>query len=452
MDVQQFYHQIIPPAPPSDKKDAAQQKDRPEKSAKEPAADNKQTVTSKKIEKTNFADLLFTPITADNKVQVNNDGTSAGNAIALSFLAQKSAIDLSEGKENSLHTADAAASWNIENAQNAKNGKLNIDLQNIPPEIAALITDNLDPASLSALQQGKNTQTTDFSLKPVDADKTQENALMAQGIIIPMAINQNLEGRNGRGLAKELAQMALEAVQNSPSTPEGNKLSGLEKAMDAVLARPNADHSTFPSPHSPGLSNLFSSAAWDSVFPEGIDWSQNTNNNNPALPHTGSTANLTSLISQAPQAGQAHPATQVIAATISKAATHGENKNFTLKLNPPELGRLEIQMEFGKDKTVKTNIIIEKPETHLMLQRDAHMLERALTDAGLDVDSGSLSFELAQDGSLFDQDNNNHRGSNASGGGSSDTENGEEGEILIETTMDWYVDAKTGMTHYSILA
>src|SRR5690606_32855292 len=101
-------------------------------------------------------------------------------------------------------------------------------------------------------------------------------------------------------------------------------------------------------------------------------------------------------------------------------------------------------LSFGKDKTVKTAVIAERGETLTMLQRDAHVLERALQDAGLDTNS-SLSFELADDGH-FGQDggHDGHR-NGASNPQQDDAE-------IIETTMNWYVDAATGHMRYDILA
>ena len=87
-------------------------------------------------------------------------------------------------------------------------------------------------------------------------------------------------------------------------------------------------------------------------------------------------------------------------------------------------------------------------ETYLMLQRDAQLLERALQDAGLDADGG-LSFELAEHG--FDFDQNNQRGGGHDNGGTGASDEGEEIEIL-ESTMTWSVDPETGHTRYDIWA
>lgn len=160
-----------------------------------------------------------------------------------------------------------------------------------------------------------------------------------------------------------------------------------------------------------------------------------------------SLSQFTNLLTQTQTASQAHPAMQTVAATIQKAAGNGEAKNLIIQLDPPELGRVEVRMEFGDDKSLKTVLTAEKPETYLMLQRDAHLLERALQDIGLDGDS-ALSFELAQDGHEF-----SHDGGHDSGGQSSGSQQGGESpEEIIEATMTWQVDPETGHTHYNILA
>lgn len=156
---------------------------------------------------------------------------------------------------------------------------------------------------------------------------------------------------------------------------------------------------------------------------------------------------LTALVSQSQSAAQSHPATQMVAASISKSAISGET-NLSLRLDPPDLGRVDVRMTFGKDKTVKAVVTAEKPETYIMLQRDAQTLERALQDAGLDADGG-LSFELAEHG--FDFEQNNHRGGGHDNGGTGSGDDGEEIEIL-ESTMTWSVDPETGHTRYDIWA
>ena len=49
------------------------------------------------------------------------------------------------------------------------------------------------------------------------------------------------------------------------------------------------------------------------------------------------------------------------------------------------------------DGRVDAVVRVERPETLELLQRDARQLVRALQDAGLQADSGSLSFHLRGD-------------------------------------------------------
>ena len=163
-----------------------------------------------------------------------------------------------------------------------------------------------------------------------------------------------------------------------------------------------------------------------------------------------STMQAAHATSMTAQAGNTHPATQMVAAHISKAAQNGNTQNMTLQLDPPELGRVEVRLEFGADNSVKANLIVEKPETYLMLQRDANALEKALQNAGLETGSDSLNYDMAESG-YFSDDNKNGRNSGQQASNASNSDNDEEIEV-IETTMTWVVDPETGHMRYNILA
>lgn len=153
--------------------------------------------------------------------------------------------------------------------------------------------------------------------------------------------------------------------------------------------------------------------------------------------------------SSSQQAGQTHPATQMVAAQITKAAQNGDSRNITLQLDPPELGRVEVRLEFGKDKQVKANLFVEKPETLLMLQRDANALERALQNAGLETNQNSLNYQMAEGNTDF---NSNRDGNAQNGSTGSGSESSDEDENLIETTITWNVDPETGHVRYNLIA
>ncbi len=86
------------------------------------------------------------------------------------------------------------------------------------------------------------------------------------------------------------------------------------------------------------------------------------------------------------------PASQV-AVHIQRAAAAGQDR-IRITLHPAELGQIDIKLKVSNDGAVRAIVSIERPETFELLQRDARGLEKALQDAGLKTDSGSLSFNL----------------------------------------------------------
>lgn len=210
-------------------------------------------------------------------------------------------------------------------------------------------------------------------------------------------------------------------------------------------AQPGPGNSTLPPGFKAMLGSLSNDTALSSLFPEGTDWA-NAQQGGLSNAIVNGPAQLSSLITQVKQAGQPHPAAQAVAITISRAAQNGENRNMTVHLDPPELGRIEIQMHFTKDKSVKAHMIFEKPETMLMLQRDSQALERALAESGVDAGNGGLSFELAAHDHGFDDGRGNHAW------GDGQKRDDDEAPAIIESTINWYVDSETGLQRYDLLA
>jgi flagellar hook-length control protein FliK len=93
-----------------------------------------------------------------------------------------------------------------------------------------------------------------------------------------------------------------------------------------------------------------------------------------------------------PTAGPQAPAEQV-AVQIRRAA-NGVQDRINIRLYPAELGRIDVKMEWADDGVLRAAISVERSETLDLLQRDSRALHRALQEAGLKTDSGSLSFDL----------------------------------------------------------
>src|SRR5690606_15501864 len=105
----------------------------------------------------------------------------------------------------------------------------------------------------------------------------------------------------------------------------------------------------------------------------------------PAQPQTPATGASAAMRPEA--ALYQRPDTQInlphIAAEISRHVQNGVSR-FEIRLNPAELGRIDVRMEVDPSGNVVARLAVERSETLDLLQRDQRALERALADAGLD--------------------------------------------------------------------
>jgi flagellar hook-length control protein FliK len=128
------------------------------------------------------------------------------------------------------------------------------------------------------------------------------------------------------------------------------------------------------------------------------------------------------LASARPSAA-ANPAEQ-IAIQVQRAQVAGQER-ISIKLHPAELGRIEVRLENASDGTLRAVISAERSETLDLLQRDARGLERALQEAGVKTDSGSLNFNLRGNGQGQGQQAEGNGGGGRSGAG--DGQRGSDG-------------------------
>jgi flagellar hook-length control protein FliK len=82
-----------------------------------------------------------------------------------------------------------------------------------------------------------------------------------------------------------------------------------------------------------------------------------------------------------------------VAWTIARKSEAGD-RSFEIRMDPAELGRIDVKMNVSIDGKVTAALAVERPETLDLLSRDSRALEQALKNTGLDVDSGALSFSL----------------------------------------------------------
>ncbi|HEY1383053.1 MAG TPA: flagellar hook-length control protein FliK [Dongiaceae bacterium] len=114
----------------------------------------------------------------------------------------------------------------------------------------------------------------------------------------------------------------------------------------------------------------------------------------------GAVGKRADFVNQLRQHLQNLPMQEQVAVHIQRAVREGAGR-VSIQLSPAELGRIHVKLDIDEDKRVTASVTVERPSTLELLQRDVKGLERALHDAGLNMDAGDLSFSLGQSG---DQD------------------------------------------------
>jgi flagellar hook-length control protein FliK len=132
-----------------------------------------------------------------------------------------------------------------------------------------------------------------------------------------------------------------------------------------------------------------------------------------------------------------HPATEQVAVHIAKAAADGADK-IHVKLKPASLGQVDVQLDIAADGRVQVVVSADRAETLDLLQRDARGLERALNDAGLQMDQQSMSFNLRDQGMA-----QNRAGSETTDRG--DWQNGAEGGDEPTPAIGGYLNARAAV-------
>lgn len=92
---------------------------------------------------------------------------------------------------------------------------------------------------------------------------------------------------------------------------------------------------------------------------------------------------------------RALPAAHQVAREIVRRFGGGDTR-FELRLDPPELGRVDVRLDVSRDHRVTAVISADSPQALTDLARHARELEQMLQSAGLELGDNGLSFDLRQ--------------------------------------------------------
>ncbi len=247
----------------------------------------------------------------------------------------------------------------------------------------------------------------------------------------PNANNTSVQNTNGQNATRELAQTNASQLANAQQI--ATQLSNNQQGLNTPLT---PEQIATRDPLALDLQRQLSTSAELNQARNGI---QSANANNPGvqtvnnltaapsqLPFVKTTQILTSsdplVIAQATSQGTvqteqaamlrplqaSYPSNPInlsnMAIEIARNFNAGVNR-FQIRLDPPELGRIDIRMQIDDGGNLNARLTVERPDTLEFLQRDARALERALAQAGLDNSRTNLEFEL-KDNPSGEQDHN----------------------------------------------
>lgn len=288
-----------------------------------------------------------------------------------------------------------------------------------PVEVAAAVTTTVLPPATPA----QPAIPVDLQAPAPAEDATQDQApviatVAEQKPLDPTALQGNIEKPTDGNQPAEAAQTAegeqvpakpMEQAQPTEDKPAHLPLSEDDKARiagargevagtaDKADKTPRTSADTLPTQTDNGAA---APKTADAVAPQLHAATSPTTTNTAGNAAAANTA----AAGQTPtQAAAAVPLSGVGVAIANKALDG--KKSFEIRLDPPELGRIEVHLHLDRDGNVTSRLIADRQDTLDLFKRDSSGLERALQDAGLKTSDNGMQFSL-RDQSLNQQDKN----------------------------------------------
>jgi flagellar hook-length control protein FliK len=205
------------------------------------------------------------------------------------------------------------------------------------------------------------------------------------------------------------------ATDPTAATAQPAVATGTQDASGNTIDAAKADPSSSPSPTSAVVATVHERSAGTETSHASIDTSaagaQALGAVGPSLPSAMTNVAPTAALSVAAATNAAVPLSG-LALEIAASVKNGKS-SFEIRLDPADLGRIDVRIDVDRSGQVTSHLTAEKPETLSMLQQDAPQLQRALDDAGLKTGSGGLQFSLRDQSSSSQNNSGNQTGGNA---------------------------------------
>lgn len=268
-----------------------------------------------------------------------------------------------------------------------------------PVQAAAPVAPKAATTNSSEAQSARASPSAPQISNPTSAPSTQPEAAVQQAAApipnaepiaaqqLPEAVRQAIAAAiapapQATGAVQRAARPAPQAVE--PKTPDANAAKSAAAAPNAAAKVQTAKAVTAPAAAGePAPAAQVASSAADTT-------------------QVASTSTAAAQASTHVQHAAADTGTQRAAPAAAQVAREivrrfdGGNTSFELRLDPAELGRVEIRMDVSRDHKVTAVITADNPQALTELARQARELEAQLQSAGLQLSDNGLSFDLRQ--------------------------------------------------------
>ncbi len=272
-----------------------------------------------------------------------------------------------------------------------------------PPAVAtdakpiAVAKDTAKPAAVKTAANSEATTTINSETADIESAK-DEPAQTAESVDAPVQAAQSKPAKT-------------DAAQDDGTNAVGAKG---HAAPDNVASNAKIDAGTTDSPKTDTAQANAHPADADAAqpLPKAAPQSASVTNANFAIntiaaPQAVQHAQAPSATQHVQVTAQPAPNLPALAVEISAKSQSGA-KQFDIRLDPPELGRVEVRLSIDATGKASAHLSADQPQTLTLLQKDAPVLARALREAGLDVSQDGLNFSLRQQA----QGQNGHEGNN----------------------------------------
>ncbi|MEI9989987.1 MAG: flagellar hook-length control protein FliK [Rhizomicrobium sp.] len=261
--------------------------------------------------------------------------------------------------------------------------------QATPQPAAAAPQDDATDIAAAAMQPVGTVAKPD---KPADAAKPQGGNTKAQTRQSAASALADTGKALGRVFTDQKATGATPPAHGAtdPSKPPATQGTDPSAAPDATTQPSSADASA-SAPPQPGTQAVSQAAG---PTPAQVAPPQPDSLAAAAAPSQPAPTAANAAVSAQLQVG--HPAAPDIATLAFNIASKsdGGTKHFDIRLDPAELGRVDVHLTVDDAGKAQAMLSVEKPQTLELLQKDQPQLERALKDAGLDLSQNGLNFSL----------------------------------------------------------